>query len=304
MPQPSDLTTLNAVKLWCQGNGVDPAWTSTASDAQLGGYITAASRAVLTHMHRPNILSRTVNELRDGTRTGSLILREYPVTAITQLAVGNIIVPVRPPLVGPGSTALTTQSPSGPVGYVLDPWDGAPPGHPQALKVDSYLYNRGQLNVAITYTAGYAILGELVAVPISPFQVVPAQPYGRYAADIGVTYANGTALTKVASGTPGTGQYIAPVALPATLSAPMPAPFYLFAAGDVGVQVLISYSYAPYDLEHAVTKWIGEWWSYRLRIGEKSKALPGGQGTATFDLSEMPDDVKLMVKSYRRMVPI
>lgn len=314
MPQASDLTTLQGVKMWAFGDGSNSPWPQSGAglaslDIQLGALITAASRAALSLLQRPNILYRTVNEMRDGTSTPWLLLREWPVSSIQTLFIGNIAVPARPNLTA--SSAVST-SPYGPAGYVLEPWDGNPPGKPQKLSCDGFRYHGGNFNVSISYSAGYAVIGE-AATPVAagtapnpavPY-VIPAQPWGRWAADISVSYAGGAALTRIpAGGTPTVGQYIAP-SYPASLQAPVTFPaFYTFNAADVGANLLISYSATPWDLDQAVAKWVGEWMAYRTRRGEKSKALPSGGGTATFDLSAMPEDVKMMLNFYRKAIPL
>lgn len=65
----------------------------------------------------------------------------------------------------------------------------------------------------------------------SPYTVTVSPPgSGTYSADLGVTYPDGTALTRVAS-TPSTGQY--------SLSGAV----YTFAAADTGVAIVINYRY-------------------------------------------------------------
>lgn len=314
MPQASDLTTLQAVKLWAFGDGNAAAWPQagaalTALDNQLGVLITAASRAVLSKLQRPNISYRTVNEMRDGTSTPWLLLREWPVSSIGSLSIGAYTVPLRPALTG--GPAAIASSPYGPYGYVLEPWDGNPPGKPQKLSVDGSYYCSGNFNISITYQAGYAVLSEAQTVlaagaaplPTVPY-VIPAQPWGRWAGDVSVTYAStGLALAKVATN-PAQGQYVAP-SIPASLSTPaFPQFFYQFNTADVGQNILVSYSAVPYELDQAVSKWIGEWTSYRTRRGEKSKSLPQGGGTQTFDLSAMPADVQMMINPYRKAIPL
>ena len=45
-------------------------------------------------------------------------------------------------------------------GYLLEPWDGLPPGRPQALDLFDAIFRRGRQNVVVSYSAGYAVDGE------------------------------------------------------------------------------------------------------------------------------------------------
>lgn len=310
MPVPNDLATLQSVKQWVLGNSVDSPWVSVASDPMLGAMITAASRAAFAFLSRSSMLSRTVTEQRSGTRTQSMILREWPVTAIASLSVDGLGIPPAPSL-GSGGNPATSVGGGGGFGYVLEPWDGYPPGHPQKLALRGLDFGRVALGVSVAYTAGYAVLGEVATVPApdsgGKCTLAPAEPYGRWAADVQVTQSDGaTKLTALGQGaTPATGQYVPPAPPPATLSSPDSwKRFYTFAPADQGSTVLLFYSYVPADLDYAISKWVGEWWAYRTRPGQKSQALPQGMGTSSFDLSAMPDDVKMVLKAYRRVVPI
>lgn len=309
MPLATDLTILQNVKYWAQGNGVSDVW-ATNSDTMIGIYISQASRAVLSKISRPSLLYTAASETLNGTGGSRIVLKNYPVLSITQLAIGSILVPARPSLVLAAGQGIAGTSPCGVTGYVLEPWDGDPPGRPQALEVVGYRYTRGQLNINVTYNAGYATLLEPATVPqAGPYTVAPLQLQGRWAGDIGIAYANGgAAFTSVGpGGTPTTaGQYAPPANYPASVASPSAAwvPQYTFSAADAGKAVVVSYSWTPADLEYAVNKWVGEWLSYKGRIGQKSKILPQGQGTATFDLSSMPPDVKDICQQYVRQLPL
>jgi len=116
-----------------------------------------------------------------------------------------------------------------------------------------FTFTRGFSNVVLTYTAGFAHAGgrdptEAASVPATPGPYT-IQSQDFFLQDIAVTYANGTALTKVASG-PIAGQY----AVGAT-------GLYTFAAADQGAAVLLSYGYAPSDIEQAVLELVA--WRYK-----------------------------------------
>lgn len=54
----------------------------------------------------------------------------------------------------------------------------------------------------------------------------------------------------------------------------------------------------PTDLEQACIHLVAYWYRKNTHIGEASKALAGG--STTFDMSEMPSDVKLTINNYSR----
>ena len=282
MASPYDLTTLAAVKAWLS-------IANTNSDALLAPTITAASRWVLSYLGRGSVLPATFNERYDGQGNKRLYLRNWPVISVSSLLVnGQTVAAALPP---------STNNPT-PSGYLLAPWDGRPPGELQALDVfgsefstfspDYFPY--GRQNVAVTYVAGYGMQGEAQSVPTSPgpYALTAIAPYGPWANDLGVTYANGTALTAV-TGTPAVGQYS------------VAGGVYTFAAADAGAAVLLSYGFVPQDLAQATMELVSERFKYRDRVGEASKTL-SGQETTAFSLKDMPDAMKLMLQPYRAVV--
>jgi hypothetical protein len=276
MGSPYDLTTLAAVKAWAT-------ITNTNSDAVLAPLITAASRWVLGYVGRSSVLPKLLNERYDGGGKDRLYLRSYPVLSIASLVIGQTAISAAPtPGAGVGWQA----------GYLLEPWDGIPPGQIQALDLRGHWFHRGRQNVLVSYTAGYQVTGETATVPASPgpYTYTAQAPYGPWASDAGVTYANGTAMTLV-TGAPAQGQYA------------VAAGVYTFAAADQGASVLISYGFVPQDIAQATIELIAERFSYRSRIGETTHSL-GGQETAGFSLKDMPDAMKLMLQPYRNVVPM
>lgn len=306
-PQPTDLTLLESVKAWVfnapaslPGGG----WP-TASDPAIGGLISNASRMALTYMQRPTLLAHAVDEIRSGVGNSKILLKQYPLLGpLTALYVGGTLIPPRPSLRNNASQP-PVSFPGGPAGWVVEnPWTPPDPGRNAVVIGTGYGFPRGEANIEVLYNAGYAILGEDQTVPwTSAYTLAPAQPYGRFAADFGVTYADGTALTAVAA-SPTQGQYVPPAAYPATTASYSVGRFYTFAAADAAQAVLLSYSYVPADIDYAVMKWTGESYKYKERIGEKSKVMPQGQGTATWQLVAMPDDVKMVLDNYRSKIPV
>lgn len=261
-----DLTSLANVKAW-----LSPPLTSTNDDALLTRLVSAASRFILGYLNRPSLLSLPYAETRDGVGGRTLMLRQWPVTSVTSLTVdGNAV-----PAAGPAGAAA---------GWVLDGWDGWSAGQPQALSVIGYAFARGRQNIAIAYTAGYAVSGELQTVPsAAPFTLTTQR---SWAADLGVAYAGGGALTPT-SGSPVQGQY-------SVLSG-----VYAFNAADAGKAVTFSYSYLPPEIEQACIELVALRYQERQRIGQVSKSLAGE--VVAFSQKDMPDDVAAALAPYRRV---
>jgi hypothetical protein len=270
----NNLTTLNNAKAWA---GV----TTSSDDLLLTRLIGNASQFILSFLQRPTLFQNVFSDVYDGVGQRQQVLRNYPVISVASVSVDGV------------SIAAAT-SPTG-CGYVLDTWDGFPPGRPQAVSLRGYGFCQGHQNIAIAYTAGFVIQNEAQAVPSTgTFSVAAAQPYGVWGADAGVTYASGTALTAQPSNASLIeGQYYVD---PNT-------GVYYFAAADANAEVLISYSYIPADIEQACIEMVGERYNYKGRIGTVSKSL-GGQETVSFSQKDMPDFIRTMLQPYRRVIPV
>jgi len=282
----SDLATLADVKTWLSGSS----GIGSSDDALIARLITDVSGAIYGYLSRPTLMPRSITERYNGSGKRRLYLRQYPVIAIASLTVDDVAVPAAPPPQAGGSWP--------PSGYLLDPWDGAPPGHIQALDLfgvfslgQSYCaFAPGRQNVVIAYTAGYQVSAEAAAVPSSPFQVAAQAPYGPWSSDAGVTYANGAALAKV-SGSPGVGQYA------------VAAGVYTFAAADAGAAVLISYGFIPAAINNACIEWVAERYRYRTRIGQSAQTVQGQQ-TASYSLKDIPDFIRASLDPYRSVAAL
>jgi hypothetical protein len=225
-------------------------------------------------------LPSAYTEIRDGGNDVSIMLRHWPVIGVSSCIVDGVVIPPSPPLVAGASAQM---------GYVLDPSDVAPPGAMQRLSLRRFLYTCGLQNVTISYSAGYQITDESAVIPTGPPYSVSAQaPYGDWASDVGVAYANGLSLAAV-TGTPATGQY-------AVVDGN-----YNFAQADTGSIVLLAYGYVPADLASCCMDWVAERYAYRSRIGQHSKSL-GGQETMAFIVKDIPDFVASALAPYRRLV--
>lgn len=276
--------------------------STSNSDAQLARFITALSNMALSYMQRPAITLTTYNEYQSGVGNNIMMLRNWPIIAVTGIQISNASFAFGGNQFGSSGVAsppiLIPQALSfGQAGYFLTPWDGSLPGRPQNVSLNGYGYPRGTNNILFTYKAGYCIQNELRNVPASTaYTLLPLVPNGPLSQDDGVTYANGTALTKVASN-PAQGQYSF-VQDPATGIAT-----YTFAAADAGAAVLLSYSFIPSDLENAVIDMIGERFKYLSRIGETSHSI-AGQVTVAFNTKPLTDFDMLSLNPYKKAFPI
>lgn len=263
-----DLTSLAALKAWQA-----PPVLSSTDDLLLARLITAASSFILNYLQRPMLLSRSYSEARDGDGGRSLVLRQWPVTAIAAVAIDGI--------------GLAPAA-DGTAGWLLDPWDGWSAGRPQRLLLRGGRFARGVQNVSVDYVAGYLVASEAQTIPASPgpYRVMPDRVW---AADGGVRYAAGGALTPVAAD-PAPGQYVAPAGLGGA---------YSFSASDAGAPVLLSYSYVPDDLQQACIALVSLRYAERARIGQVSKSLAGE--VVAFTQKDMQPDVEAALQPYRRV---
>ncbi len=253
MTSPLDLTSLADCKTWL-------GLTSNGDDTLLAGLITSISQAVVADLGRA-ILPTLVTETFDGCDGESLPLRQWPVTSIIGCNLDGV--------------ALGTSARPGQGGYVVDAADPAPPGGMQRLTYRGGVFRRGTANVAVTYRAGYEVLGESALVPLTaPYTVSALMPFGSWAIDTGVSGA----------------------AAPYTVAAGV----YTFTPAASGSQVSLSYGYVPADLARATLEWVADRYVARTRIGQSSKTL-GGQETAGFIVKAMPDVVSRLLQPYRRV---
>lgn len=132
-----DLTTVDAVKSWA---GIH----DTTRDVLIGRLITAASTHIKNVLSR-DILSASYNERYDGNGRYTMVVRNYPITAISSLKIDNQTIPA---------------SPDGYAnGYYFTP-DAA-----SAFRIVlfGYVFSKGILNVALAYTAGFAAVPADIA---------------------------------------------------------------------------------------------------------------------------------------------
>lgn len=271
-----NLTTLGNLKSWLKVKSSD-------DDNLLQRLITQVSGLIYSYLQRPSFVKTTYTDVRNGSGTRRVWLENWPVIAVSSVMIGNTTVPQAP------NAPPLTQA-----GWYLTPWDGLPPGDMQTVDLCFYDFCKGLANVAINYTAGYVVQNEAQTITAATDQVVANQIYGSWAADNGVTYANGTALTAIASGTPSAGQYVPPI-----LSNGNGA--YQFASADHNAAILLSYSFIPAPIEQACIEWASERYRYRERIGETSRSV-GSQETASYSIKGMPEQIREMLDPYRKLV--
>jgi hypothetical protein len=183
-----DLTTVANVKTWL-GLPLSP----TPSDATLAGLVVAASRTIYATLSRSSLLPQSYAETID-LESDRVYLANWPVQQVTSVILDGLAVP---PAGAPPS-----------LGYWLQPSDGAPPGRPQALVIFGRRYHRRRQSLVVAYQAGYAIEAEACSAPsASPYLLTAAAPFGAWARDLGVTYANSGVPLSAVNGAPAAGQY-------------------------------------------------------------------------------------------------
>jgi hypothetical protein len=285
----SDLAQLADVKAWLAGSS----GIGAGDDVLLARLITDVSGAIAAYLGRPFILPRSWSERYDGNGKTRLYLRSWPVLSVASLVVGDTTIAAAPT---PGA-GVSWQA-----GYLLDPWDGTPPGIRQALDLRGHCYWGGRQNVLVSYMAGYQVTAEAATVPASTaYTVTPLQPFGPWASDSGVSYANGTALT-LTTNAPTQGQYQITLNPQPDQSPPTWSIKYTFAAADAGAAVLISYGFIPAALNNACIEWVAERYRYRTRIGQSAQTV-AGQMTSAYSLKDMPDFIRTSLDPFRNVVP-
>jgi hypothetical protein len=239
------------------------------------------SGAITAYLGRPSLTPRDFTDRCDGDGKARMVLRRYPVLQVNSLVIDNVAVATAAPP-GAGSPC--------PNGYLLEVWDGLPPGRPQSLDVFGTVFRSGRQNVVVSYNAGYAVAAESWTVPAAPgpYAVTAAAPFGPWASDGGVTYANGAELTAV-GGSPSVGHYN------------VSGGIYTFAAGDAAANVLMSYGFIPAAINNACIEWVAERYRYRTRVGQSAQTVQGQQ-TASYSLKDMPDFVRASLDPYRSVV--
>jgi hypothetical protein len=294
-----DLTNLAALKSWLNVSG------TTNADQALQGMLTRVSGQVIGYLERSSFISQNWVDILDGNGGDHQFMEKYPVTAISQVIIGNQIIPVALSVAQitanstPGTPGVSGPPPSG---FRWEDWDNAPPGEPQAVELIGYRFWKGKQNVQINYTAGYLAAAEAQTVAasssggISTYGFVTNQPWGTWIADSGMSYASsGDPLTYVSALTGTAGQY--------TLD-PDNVGGYLLNAADVAASVQVSYSWCPGAVEQVVLDMCNEIWARRNRPGASARGL-AGQETGTYEVRYgIPPWAAMMLQPFKNVIPI
>ena len=123
-----DLTTLDNVKAY-----LSPPLTATTDDALLTRLVTAASAFIQAWLGR-TIAQNSYTETRNGVGGTRLFLRNRPVISVASVTVDGV--------------AIAPSSGVGQAGYLFDD---------SSVYLTGYAFSRGQQNVTVAYTAGYAV---------------------------------------------------------------------------------------------------------------------------------------------------
>lgn len=262
MGTPIDLTTLARATAWIPNAG-------TTNNAEIASLITAYSRAILKYLGRPQLSATSYTETRTGHGTTSIMPANYPVQSVQSLYLSGYSVPA--------SVIAPPQPPTN--GFLIN-------RQTMAIDLLGFRQDYGPGAVTMTYVAGYLDV-ETGAVPSTgPYVFTPSY---FWQTDQGVKYANGTALTPVASA-PAAGQYVPPAPWNAVNS-------YTFAAADAGQTLSFAYGTVPEDVVQACNKMVGNAFAERSRIGIKSQTL--AQQVVVFDLSAVPASILALLDPYR-----
>ena len=285
-------------------------WLGTSNAPQpaspiVSQLISSMTALIYSKLNRARLYSQVFTRTFNGQGTSQLVLPDWPVTNISQLLMGSVLVPASPLPTVVNGTVNTTNS--GRYGFRFVNWNGNLPGDPAVLEFVSGQFWPGMQNIQVTYTAGYLISSEKWTVPKATGggavqdQVTVLQQLGIWCRDNGVVNTTtGATMTPVAgSASLSTGCYF--------VSADATPGIYTFFDADVqaGLNVAISYSFIPADLEEACNQMIAERYVYRDRIGVESKSL-AGQETVRFArggyryqmFPDLPPEVDALISPY------
>lgn len=278
MAKPELLSNLTNVKGWLNLTG------TTVSDTLLTGVLQRTSSLVLGYLERSSLVRRAYTDVVDGQNNYNQFTENWPILSVSSVGVwGNSI----PASLNNGGTSDA--------GYSYESWNGIPPGNPQQIELCGYTFSRGQLNVTISYQAGYAILAEPQTV--SSDLITVDQPFGIWTPDTlsTVAYAStGVTLTQVASA-PQVGQY---ALNPSVVGG------YMFNAADNNTPMLIGYSYVPGALEQAILDMINETVQRRNRPGLKSHNLATMESGSFETAQGIPAWAMTALQPYKSVLPL
>lgn len=240
--------------------------TGSGTDAVLASLIARASSQIETYCGRRfGVVTENTLRRLDGTGTHVLPLPGgLPLLSVSYLAIDGVEVPA-------AASSVDT-------GYLLGPRD-------VVLTSGRFPFRRGC--VVASWRAGETA-SEAGTVPATPFQIEPTTD-GWASTDLGVALADGTALTRIVSGTPTTGQYSFSNGV------------YTFAAADVGASVVMTYAPVPFGVQEAALLMAGTMLKRRESLGVTSKSLAGE--SITWAAPGITAELAGMLGPFRSMVP-
>lgn len=285
-----DLTTIANVNNWLnQVAGTDSALIQLA--------ITSLSKKILSITGRSSLVGvSSYSERYDGNGQDELVLRNFPVLAVSLLQIGGFTVQPTPDFIQPGY-AISQQGLRNSLVLIagINNWGG--PFGSWALGEDNYppeLYNsgdrggfsRGRLNVLVNYQSGYieqVTENDQIPATPGPYTITVAQA-STFFQDNGVSGFTST------TGAPGPGQY--------SVTA---GGVYTFNAANQGQPAAITYSFGvtPEDLQQAVTVLVADNYRSRNWIGQLQVNQPG-VGTTTYSKLSIPPQAADTIEAYRR----
>lgn len=287
-----DLTTVTTLQAYAP---------SVLPSAIVSGLITRASRWILSELNRSSLLPRSYTEYFSGAGGRQIILPNWPVLSVSSVYLDTVLQREVSSLTVNNVTVYSSV-----YGWSFQNWNGIPPGEPAALTLSGgQSFCPGTRNVQVTYVAGYQVTDEAATIPAASedieieveFVVTPLQPYGSWATDQGVTYADGTVMTAISSGIPTVGQYLPPAPDAAT-----PRTVYTFAEADASEGILLSYGYIPADLEQLVLELVLGRNEFRRNAGIRSKTL-ANQETIVYDNRPITETAQGILNAYRSVLP-
>ncbi len=246
------------------------------SDPIIQRLISSASAFIQNYLNR-TIASTTYTRYFNGQNMPTMMLPQYPVTAINGMQIDGAVIAARPALTFPAVYANGS-------GYTF-----AESGQ---VALSGYLFARGYNNVYLSWNGGFLISNEAQTIPATAPYVLTT--LARWSAgDRGVTYASSGVAFAAVTGAPAVGQYA------------VTGSVYTFNAADAGIAVLLSYAYVPFDIEQACIDTIGDWFKYRDRIGTISQSIDGQSVSYTnFTNTSIPVRARGVLDQYRRVAPI
>jgi hypothetical protein len=82
--------------------------------------------------------------------------------------------------------------------------------------------------------------------------------------------------------------------------------FGVFCEGiqNVAISYTAGYALAPDDLKQACVDITSEIYRRRSRVGLTTQAMAGGGGSTSYSVKDLPDHVKIVLNSYKKMSPV